>query len=94
MLRADDDLDEEELQELQTPVSPVRQQPKHVVDENSLTRWMCSELWRLAQESPQHCAAVLTLLLLSVAVICFAVVRDMRHDWKSCDENTKMAKHF
>ena len=95
MLPADDDLDEEELQELQQSASPVKQRTKAAIaDDESLIQWMCSELWRLARESPQNCAAVLTLLVCSIAVICFAIVRDMRHEWKNCDENTQMAKHF
>ena len=78
--------DEEELQEL-------RVQPhQEVVKQAELQ--VCSEIRRLAHDSPSNFAAVLILLVLSITVLVIMVVRDLRRDWQECDSNTVMAKHF
>ncbi|KAL1530539.1 hypothetical protein AB1Y20_001440 [Prymnesium parvum] len=89
MLRPADELDEEELQELQ----PQRATRAEAADA-SLAAAAVAEARRLAEEAPFNCAAVTLLLVMSVAVICIMAVRDARHEWEECDENTKMAKHF
>eukprot|EP00966_Prymnesium_polylepis_P088574 2050027-Prymnesium_polylepis.2 len=99
MRPAEDAFDEEELQELQKPPPPAApaQQPAQqlaAAESSPLVPFVLTELRRLALESPQNCAAVVVLLLASLAVICVMIVRDLKHDWKDCDENTLMAKHF
>ena len=96
-LAPEDDLDEEELQELQkkSPSVSRRQQPTPAPAEEPVMGYVLAEVRRAAVESPMNCVAVCLLFAMSVAVICIAIRRDMRHDWDAnCDGQTKMAKHF
>jgi|Transcript_69922 hypothetical protein len=83
--------DEEELQELRggNEGRPVRQEQAPTA-----IGFVIAEAWRLARESPQNCAAVCILLMLSIGVIAWSCARDLRRDWQACDDNTVMAKHF